>query len=248
MRSPGAIVIVVSIVVGMSKIASAAGTSTPVLVELFTSEGCSDCPPADRLLAALAAPGKVPGAEVIALEEHVDYWNHLGWRDPFSSALFSRRQSDYANAFRLDDVYTPEMVVDGAREFVGSDRDAAVKAVEWSAGQPHIPVGVTVIPTRDPGQIIVRAHVLRNLSAVVYVAITEDHLVSHVRAGENVGRTLAHEAVTRYLTRVDNGAVPGSVSIPITLPAAWDRINLRAVVFLQDPSTGRILGAGATPL
>ncbi len=102
-----------------------AAQATPVIVELFTSEGCSSCPPADALLSQYVKNSPVPGVEVIALGEHVDYWNHNGWADPFSSAQFSQRQSDYSNAFRLDSVYTPQIIVDGKAQLVGSDGDAA---------------------------------------------------------------------------------------------------------------------------
>src|SRR5213594_3831029 len=97
----------------------------PVLVELFTSEGCSSCPPADALLARLEKSQPVAEAEIIVLSEHVDYWNRLGWRDPFSSVEFTLRQQRYTEGFRRDGAYTPQMVVDGRVEFVGSDERQA---------------------------------------------------------------------------------------------------------------------------
>ncbi|MCU1263294.1 MAG: hypothetical protein JWO80_6179, partial [Bryobacterales bacterium] len=108
--------------------ALAAQTRTPVVVELFTSEGCSSCPPADKLLAEIERAQPVANAQVLVLSEHVDYWNRLGWRDPFSSVQFSQRQSDYSAAFQKDGVYTPQMVVDGRAEFVGSNAGDAKAA------------------------------------------------------------------------------------------------------------------------
>src|SRR5579872_391638 len=123
-------------------LSSAQNTRTPVVIELFTSEGCSSCPPADHLLARLENEQPVPQADIVVMEEHVDYWDHLGWRDPFSAASYTQRQQDYALAFGLEDVYTPEMVVDGRPGFTGSDGGRALQAIRDSASAPHATVDI----------------------------------------------------------------------------------------------------------
>src|SRR2546425_10437285 len=119
-------------------------TPTPVLVELFTSEGCSSCPPADAYLRELDRQ-PLAGLEIIVLSEHVDYWNHIGWIDPYSARYYSDRQGAYAERLRLDGVYTPEMVVDGTSEFVGSDSAAAGKALAKASHSPKIAVRLSSV-------------------------------------------------------------------------------------------------------
>src|SRR5215213_894825 len=121
----------------------AGGDRAPVLVELFTSEGCSSCPPADALLETLDRTQPVAGAETIVLSEHVDYWNQIGWTDPFSSEQFSQRQQAYAKRLRIDGAYTPQMVVDGTAEFVGSDRKVGLAAIGKAAGIPKAVVRIS---------------------------------------------------------------------------------------------------------
>ena len=127
-----------------------AGAAVPVLVELFTSEGCSSCPPADTLLTRLAAEKTIGGAGIVALAYHVDYWDRLGWKDRFSSAAFTERQNRYADAWKTDRVYTPQAVVDGRVEFVGTDVNQALEALTASAARPHARVAVALAAGDEP--------------------------------------------------------------------------------------------------
>src|SRR5260370_27672595 len=118
-------------------------TSVPVLLELFTSEGCSSCPPADRLLEILDEKQPVAGADLIVLSEHVDYWDRLGWKDPFFSSQFTARQQDYTNRYNLDGLYTPQLVVDGRYGFVGSDGREASTPVQKAIRAPKNPIPIS---------------------------------------------------------------------------------------------------------
>ena len=128
--------------------ASAPGPRTPILVELFTSEGCSSCPPADALLGRLLREQPVASADVVPLELHVDYWDRLGWKDPFAAKAYTDRQQAYARALKIEDVYTPQMVVDGRDGFVGSDLSEARKAIAAAVDRPHLPLRVTARGSR----------------------------------------------------------------------------------------------------
>jgi hypothetical protein len=156
-----------------------------VLVELFTSEGCSSCPPADALLERLDAQ-PFDGVQIIALSEHVDYWNHQGWSDPYSSAAFSARQQEYARRFGIDGPYTPEMVVDGRREFVGSDARAAESAIRSAAGHPITAISIT----DQDGRTVVEVSPLpqgTGRKAAVFVAHAANSGLQNVAGGENKG-------------------------------------------------------------
>ena len=221
---------------------------TPVIVELFTSEGCSSCPPADQLLARIAAAPSTDGALVVPLGEHVDYWDQLGWRDRFSSAAYTRRQEAYARRLGGEGPYTPQLVIDGRSECVGSDASAARTAVAKAALQPHGTMTVQLAGL----QVAVRASNLPQKSserADVYIAITEDDLRSVVTRGENHGRTLTHAAVVRQLTLI--GEASGSsagLEHAIALAPDWRREALHLVAFVQERRTGAVLAAASVPL
>lgn len=239
--------------------ASRTSAPSPVLVELFTSEGCSSCPPADELLTRLEQSQPVAGAEVIALSEHVDYWNHLGWNDPYSSAEFSRRQNDYARVFNIDDVYTPQMVVDGRAQFVGSNSAKAREAIEDSARDSKANVTVTVASAGKNAASLTLAVRVEGLpeiskgdSAEVLLAITESSLRSNVSSGENAGRHLTHSAVVRKFSRIGSidsqkGAVLSAQPV-IRFDKAWKQEHLKAVIFVQERASRRVLGVGALSL
>ena len=223
---------------------AAAQSRTPVVVELFTSEGCSSCPPADALLARL--PRVLPDIEVIPLAEHVDYWNQLGWRDRFSSPLYSARQQDYGRAFELQDVFTPQMVVNGEVQFVGSDRARAEQEIRKAALEPKAAVGISM---QDGPAARLRVEHLPagTRTADVFLAITEDRLETDVGGGENGGRRLWHSGVVRSLTTIGHldGRKAGvySADVKINLNPEWRVENTRLVLFVQDRATRKIIGA-----
>ena len=217
-----------------------APAGTPVLVELFTSEGCSSCPPADRLLARLASEQPVPGALVVALSLHVDYWDRLDWKDPFSSSAFTARQGAYALRFgSAGRVYTPQMVVDGKTEFVGTDESAARRAIEAAAKGPR--AFARVVPATDRELRVTIAGAPPGASVVL--AVTEDPPVSDVTRGENAGRKLAHVAVAREIRVV--GAVDARGRFDANTRFPIENGTRRVFVFAQELATGRVLGVSA---
>jgi len=224
---------------------------TPVLVELFTSEGCSSCPPADRFLQKLDQQ-PVPGAEVIVLSEHVDYWNHIGWKDPYSAHSYSDRQSSYAKRFELDSVFTPQMVIDGSRQVVGSDTAAADRALAESIKAPKLPVHLALTSANSK---VLQAHVeTENLEPAfavregeVYIAIALNHAESQVSSGENAGHKLAHVAVVQELKRIGVIRLGEGFSQDLQLNAGLAG-KARLIAFVQEHGQGKVLGVAQLPL
>jgi hypothetical protein len=215
----------------------------PVLVELFTSEGCSSCPPADLLLEQLDRGQPVPDAQIIVLSEHVDYWNRLGWADPYSSPEFSARQEMYARRFGLSGPYTPQMVVDGTSEFVGSDARAVANAIGSAARQPKVKIEIQ--PSRTDSVTVAASPLaeLKARKAFVYIAHAAESASSDVLRGENKGRKLHHVSIVADIRKA--GAVTDREGLKTDVPVR-DRATppgSRLIAFVQDPSSGRVFGA-----
>jgi hypothetical protein len=228
----------------------------PVIVELFTSEGCSSCPAADGMLGELQRSQPVDGVEIIGLAQHVDYWNDGGWKDRFSSRQFTRRQRAYAVKFKNRSAYTPQLVIAGQEEFVGNDRRRAVKAISRWAAQPAGEVTIASLEDSGPDSISLRIRIgglpTDSLKADVLLAVVEGGLASEITGGENVGRSLRHESVVRELRTIAeleaSSEVTKLLDTAIEIASEWKRANLRAVVFVQERKTLRILGAAVTDL
>ena len=224
-----------------------------MLVELFTSEGCSSCPPADSLLAELVRSQPVPGVRVIALAQHVDYWNGLGWKDPFSKAAFTDRQAEYVRSFHLDSSYTPQMVIDGSRQLVGNRRIEALAAIGEAGREPKAHVAVATRTSPDGGALSVEITVdglpPGRGPAEVLLAVTERDLRSDVARGENAGRRLTHDGVVRELRRLGDVDRAGSFHTVerVVLRREWKPGNLDTVAFVQERKGRAILGAALSP-
>jgi hypothetical protein len=228
---------------------------TPVLVELFTSEGCSSCPPADALLAKLDRSQPVNGAELIVLSEHVDYWNAIGWKDPYSSHAYSERQSAYAARFGRGGVYTPQMVIDGHSELVGNDERRAIQAVENETKFAKVPLSLSAIRFDSNNKLSMHVEAgplgpsAAAHSAGLFLAIADDSDESQVSRGENAGRTLKHVAVLRTFVSVGTVGKSDKVSRDVTVNFNNEnRRQLRIVGIIQESSAGRVLGVASARL
>ncbi|MBV9443932.1 MAG: DUF1223 domain-containing protein [Acidobacteriaceae bacterium] len=232
------------------RVCVAQNTRTPVLLELFTSEGCSSCPPADQLLTTLDRKQPVPDVSLIVLSEHVDYWNQAGWVDPYSAPLFSRRQENYANLLRVPDVYTPQLVVDGTSQLVGGNWPKVKAAIESAKHASKLAVSLQPSRTGSNPTLAVKVSGDPNLpSGDVYLVLAANATETQVRGGENSGRNLSHTAVAFSVTKVGKVSAQSAFdrTLKIASQAKWGS-PVRTVVFVQDPATGRILGVSQAAL
>lgn len=229
----------------LSAQSTARAREEPVLIELFTSEGCSSCPPADDLLTRLAED---PG--LITVSEHVDYWNDLGWKDPFAKKQFSERQYDYARQMGKKGVYTPQTIIDGESEVNGSSFDHITESARKARSRSKTPINVSI---RAQGQEALVSAVTSTpvpASATVRLIITESGLTSSVTRGENHDKVLKHSSVARYmdsqyLSDLSKSARPLNRTFKVILNPQWKKENLTAVVFVQNQERGWLCALGS---
>lgn len=218
-----------------------------ILVELFTSEGCSDCPPADELLRQLDAQANNTPHQIVVLGEHVDYWDGQGWHDRFSSHDYTERQVEYARRFHVDDPYTPQMVVDGRTQFTGNDARRLQQSLSEAASDAKTTLNIDAQEI-NPAELLVKlvAGPLPDGSkhADLYLALADNSDETRVGGGENSGKSLHHVAVLRSLQRVARVDAEGvQKEVKLKLPKSESPANLRLVAFVQESDDGPVLGA-----
>jgi hypothetical protein len=236
----------------LALMATSALAQKAVLVELFTSEGCSSCPPADDLLKLVNGSQTNGGQLVVGISEHVTYWNSLGWSDPYSSPAYTERQNAYSERFHLEGPYTPQMVINGAEQIVGSDRGALLHAVEKEdAESPRLSlriVSVNVAGNTLTVNLATTGDVPKQ-GADLMAVLADDSDRSNVLRGENSGRTLAHVAVARSITRVGRVKTAGELTVQIPIPTSFQaNQGHHLILFAQTPGNGRVLGTDTKPL
>ena len=231
----------------------------PVVLELFTAQGCSSCPPADRVLSRLGL-GVTTRARVVPLAFHVDYWNPVGWTDPFGAAEWSERQGRYSRAFGVDGMYTPQLVVNGSAELNGARELEALARIAEELKRPRA-ASVSLTAREERGgrpalAVDVAAEVHERIEDAdklqLFVAVFENGLITPVARGENHGRTLENDFVVRRLEKaVSLEPKPGArahKSLTLKLDAEWKLENTGVAAFLQDPRSMRIHAAAARPV
>lgn len=250
-----ALFLLIIVIVGagaLNPVACQAGGTTierPVLIELFTSQGCSSCPAADNLLEKLN-----PRPGIITVSEHVDYWNYLGWQDPFSRKTFTDRQYAYARRLGKKGVYTPQVIVDGRFDCLGSSREQISRAIETARRTPV--KKLTITPRLTSGSLIITVKVPvlktedRKSKARLILFITEDHLTKKISRGENQGRTLSHTSVARIKEErpFNSNSGPTSITFKVDPEKSWNMANVNAVAFIQKSTDSSVIALGKSSI
>jgi hypothetical protein len=230
-----------------ASVSATAPTPHPVLVELFTSEGCSSCPPADALIERMDKSQPITGAQLIVLSEHVDYWDHDGWKDPNSSALLTERQRSYEAPLGQTTAYTPQIVVNGSREIHPNDPQQTFNLLQQAAADLKVPLRITALKIDSAN---LHAHIEAdtndtNRSADIFFAVALDHVESQVLHGENGGHRLTHVAVVQELRKIGKLSKGKAFAqdVDLKLKPDTDPRNIRVIAFAQEPGPGKLLGA-----
>lgn len=231
---------------GVTSMDAGGRQTVPVLVELFTSEGCSSCPPADKQLARLVREQPIPGVRVIAMGEHVDYWDDLGWKDSFSSPLFTKRQQEYVHRLGLTGPYTPQLVIGGRLQTLGSDESGARSAIAEVARSPAGSLSIRLVTDAGSEPMLDVQATWSGGEAQIVAAVVEDRATTRVTRGENAGRTLAHVSVVRSMSTI--GAAKKTFSGRVPLKRSGVLGPAHVVVFAQELAGGRVYAADSIPL
>jgi hypothetical protein len=224
-----------------------------VLVELFTSEGCSSCPPADELLQQINGRSTPEGQLIVGISEHVSYWDSLGWKDPFSSEFYTNRQSEYSQHFGLGSVYTPQMVVNGREQFVGGDRRALTAAFSSEASRRQIQLHITAAQVK--GNQLTFSYSAADLppkkKLQLFAVLVDDSVRSSVHRGENSGRELSHVSVARVFASMGALHPTEQQSLSLSLPTSFNAkasTGHHLILFAQRSGAGGILGVDTRPI
>lgn len=229
----------------LSKIQKNTDAKGFAVVELFTSEGCSSCPPADELVANLEKNNN--NKNLLILAYHVDYWNHQGWKDRFSDHAYSERQQQYSDWLRLQTIYTPQIIVNGTSEYVGSDEPRIFKAISNGLGHEAPSSNNLII---DCGLIGRKLNITfegagNEKHTELVLALVEKQAQSNVKAGENAGRVLSHAQIVRQLAHADPA---GRTPITLSVPEDFKKEDYEIIAFVQNTKTGQIITATKTQL
>jgi hypothetical protein len=213
-----------------------------VVAELFTSEGCSSCPPADKLVEKLQQDN--PGKAIYVLAYHVDYWDHQGWKDRFSDAAYTARQRRYADWLNLETVYTPQMVINGRKEFIGSYENQITKTITKELAQP-VTNTLTLRTHVEGSKLHVDYTTASEKKAELVLVLVQRSATSNVKAGENTGRQLSHVQIVRQLYTQD---VNGAKKITMELPGDFTAKGYELIGFVQHTKNGSITAAARAEL
>lgn len=199
------------------------------VLELFTSEGCSSCPAADRLAIRLQ---QQYGNRLVVLEFHVDYWDRLGWKDPFSDPAYTQRQWNYGDKFHLRSIYTPQAVINGLSETVGSDEPGLTSLIDKALKEPSVNLLEAGASVAENNQLNIKWKYAGTKEATIHFALIQKQAITVVKAGENQGRKLPHSNIVREFLSVKS--LSTNKSIHLKIPAGLSKSDIEVVGFVEQ--------------